>query len=345
MKIKKRKTNSTFALMILYIKKFAKRCLQLVIIGCITLLLFEIAYRYGVIDFYKAEIEALNPSDSIENHTIDYLVFGDSFSTPTDNYVDRLREKYPKKSFLNLSIPGTGIKQVNTFAKKKIKRYSPKHIIYQVYIGNDLLDVRHVSHWKNTSFVRNVYWKMTDHIWSGVYMNQKLKGLRSRKGNVQTFKNDIFSKTLYTKRQSLLFNTDASYLYKTITLQDDFLKRYHIWKKEMRSFLEVIPDDVEVSIVFVPHGAQVDDWYYSHMLELGAQFEDKNKAQENEYKFYSKAATDFKAFDNVSFYNPLAFLKQKDTDKNRLYYSNDPHFNDQGQIALYEFLDTAIFDK
>ena len=328
-----------------YIRKFAKECLQLVIISCITLLIFEVVYRYGVIDFYKAEIEALNSSDSIESTSINYLVFGDSFSTPADNYVDRLRSKYPKKSFLNLSIPGTGIKQVTTFAKKKIKRYNPKHVIYQVYIGNDLLDIHHLSHWGNTSFARNVYWKTTDYIWSGVYINQKLKGLNSNKVNVHSLKKGAFSKIEYTKRQILLFNTDASYLYKTITLQEDFLNRYNSWKEEMRSFIEMIPIDVTISIVFVPHCAQVNDWYYNHMLQLGAQFENKNNVQENDYKFYNKAVTDFKTFDNVFFYNPLAFLKRKDTNLNRLYYNNDPHFNDQGQKALYEFLDKAIFDK
>ena len=315
------------------------------IIGCITFLLFEVAYRYGIIDFYKAEIEALNPSDDIESTTIDYLVFGDSFSTPTGNYVDKLRNKHPEKSFLNLSIPGTGIKQVNTFAKKKIKKYTPKHVIYQVYIGNDLLDVRHVSNWGTISFARNIYWKTTDYMWSGVYINQKLKGLKPNKVNANSLKKETFSKALYTKRQGLLFNTDASYLYKTITLQEDFLYRYHAWEEEMRSFLEVIPHDVQVSIVFVPHGAQVHDWYYHNMLALGAQFDDKDTTQKNEYEFYRKAVADFKTFDNVSFYNPLAFLKQKDTALNRLYYNNDPHFSDQGQIALYEFLDKAIFDK
>ena len=329
----------------LYIKKFARGCVQLVIISCITFLLFEVAYRYGVIDFYKADIEALNPSDSIESTTIDYLVFGDSFSTPTGNYVDRLRNRHTEKTFLNLGIPGTGIKQVNTFAKKKIKRYNPTHIIYQVYIGNDLLDVRHVSNWETISFARNIYWKATDYMWSGVYVNQKLKGLSRSKVNTHSLKKETFSKASYTRRQGLLFNADASYLYKTITLQEDFLHRYNTWKEEMRSFLEVIPPDVQVSIVFVPHGAQVHDRYYHHMLALGAQFEDKETTQKNDYTFYKQAVTDFKTFDNVSFYNPLAFLKEKETTQNRLYYSNDPHFSDQGQIALYEFLDTAIFDK
>lgn len=328
-----------------YLKKFIKVCLQLVIISCSTLLLFEVVYRYGVIDFYKAEIEALNPSDSIESDTIDYLVFGDSFSTPTDNYVDKLRSAYPEKSFLNLSIPGTGIKQVNTFAKKKIKQYKPKHILYQVYIGNDLLDVHHLSNWKRVSFVRNIYWKTTDYIWSGVYINQKLKRFSVDKGGVYTLKKEVFSAGLYTKRQRLLFHADASYLYKTITIQDGFLNRYTSWEEEMRSFLNVIPSDVKVSIVFVPHCAQVNDWYYDNMRTLGAQFEDKRDAQSDDYEFYSKAVADFKTFGNVSFYNPIKYLKQKDTSINRLYYNNDPHFNDLGQKAIYEFLDTAIFDK
>ncbi len=328
-----------------YIKKFAKGFVQLVIISCITFLLFEVAYRYGVIDFYKAEIKVLNPNNSIESTSVDYLVFGDSFSTPTGNYVDRLRSKHTEKSFLNLSIPGTGIKQVNTFAKKKIKRYNPTHIIYQVYIGNDLLDVRHVSNWETISFARNIYWKTTDYMWSGVYINQKLKGLNRSKGNTHALKKETFSKVSYAKRQGLLFHTDANYLYKTITVQEDFLNRYNVWKEELRSFLEVIPSDVKVSIVFIPHEAQVHDRYYHHMLALGAQFDDKENVQKDDYEFYRKAVIDFKMFDNVSFYNPLAFLKQKEATEHRVYYTNDPHFSDQGQIALYEFLDTTIFDK
>ncbi|MEP0262738.1 hypothetical protein [Dokdonia sp.] len=328
-----------------YLKKIIKGCLQLVIISCITLLLFEVVYRYGVIDFYKAEIEALNSKNTIESDSIDYLVFGDSFSTPTNNYVDRLQKKHPEISFLNLGISGTGIKQVNTFARKKIKKYNPKHIIYQVYIGNDLLDVKHLSNWKDLSVTRNVYWGITNYISSGVYINQRLKGFSSNKIDTRALKKEVFSVPLYTKRQRMLFKADSDYLYNTITLQDDFMDRYDSWKKAMTSFLEIVPSDVTVSVVFVPHCAQVNNQYYTNMLELGAQFKNKENTQENNYVFYAKAVKDFQAFTHVSFYNPIKYLKQKDAPLNRLYYNNDPHFNDQGQKAIYEFLDEVIFDK
>lgn len=328
-----------------FIKKFFKGCLQLLMISCITLLLFEAAYRYGIIDFYKAEIEALNPQANIERDTVDYLIFGDSFSTPINNYVDKLRKKYPETSFLNLSISGTGIKQVNTFAKKKIKRYKPKHIIYQVYIGNDLLDVHHLSNWSDLSLARSVYWKTTDYMWSGVYINQKLRVFSANQVNIQKLEKDLFSIPKYTKRQRMLFRADAQYLDKTITLRDDFVHRYDSWKEEIQSFLDVIPSDVKVSIVFIPHCAQIGDSYYNNMISLGAQFDTKNELQNKEYAFYTKASTDFEIFDNVSFYNPIQYLKQKDTLTYRLYYANDPHFNDRGQTALYEFLDQTIFDR
>lgn len=319
--------------------------MQLIIISCITLMLFEVVYRYGVIDFYKAEIEALNSKETIDSDTVDYLVFGDSFSTPTNNYVSLLQNKYPEKSFLNLGISGTGIKQVNTFARKKIKQYNPKHIIYQVYIGNDLLDVKHLSNWSDLSLARNIYWKVTDYISSGVYVNQRLKGFSSHKIDTHTLKKEAFSVPLYTKRQRMLFKADADYLYNTVTLQDDFMSRYDSWKKGMTSFLEEIPSDVKVSIVFIPHCGQINDWYYTNMLELGAQFESKKNTQEDNYGFYARAVEDFNTFENVSFYNPIQYLKQQDTSLNRLYYNNDPHFNDRGQMAFYEFLDVAIFDK
>lgn len=319
--------------------------MQLIIISCITLLLFEVVYRYGVIDFYRGEIEALNPEETIEKDAVDYLVFGDSFSTPRNNYIDLLQNKYPETSFLNLGISGTGIKQVNTFARKKIKQYDPKHIIYQVYTGNDLLDVKHLSNWKDLSVTRNIYWKVTDYISSGVYINQRLKGFSSHKIGTRTLKKETFSVPLYTKRQRMLFKADADYLYNTVTLQDDFKNRYVLWKKGMTSFLEEVPSDVKVSIVFIPHCAQIQEEYYNNMVELGAQFKSKEDLQKNNYEFYSKAVKDFSTFKNVSFYNPIQYLKQEDSSLNRLYYTNDPHFNDLGQRALYEFLDATIFDK
>ncbi len=337
--------SSLYFVAVSYLKKFIKGCIQLAIISGITLLLLEVVYRYGIIDFYKAEIKALNSKNIIESDSVDYLVFGDSFSTPTNNYVDRLQKKHPETSFLNLGISGTGIRQVNTFARKKIKKYNPKHIIYQVYIGNDLLDVKHLSNWKDLSVTRNVYWGITNYISSGVYINQRLKGFSSYKIDTRALKKEAFSEPLYTKRQRMLFNADTHYLDKTITLGDGFLHRYDSWKEEMTSFLEVIPSDVKVSIVFIPHCAQINDWYYNNMLELNAQFKNKNDVQKDNYTFYNKAVIDFKRFENVIFYNPIQYLKQEDTSLNRLYYNNDPHFNDKGQMAIYEFLDATIFDK
>lgn len=329
-----------------YLKKIIKGCVQLFLISCITLLLLEVVYRYGVIDFYKAEIKALNPIECIESGPVDVLVFGDSFSAPEHNYVDKLRDTHKEITFLNLGIPGTGIKQVNTFARKKIKKYTPKHIIYQVYVGNDLLDVKHLSNGENISFPRNFYWKLTDHMWSGIYINQKLKVLKSQKTATRGVdKNALFSTSQYTKRQQMLFDADAHYLDKTITLQDDFLDRYSIWKTQVASFLEVIPKDVTVSIVFIPHCAQVNDRYYKNMQSIGAKFEDKVKAQAIDYTFYAKAVQDFKEFDHVTFYNPISYLRAKETDTDRLYYTNDPHFNENGQHAFYEFLDEVIFEK
>ena len=116
-----------------YVKKFVRGCVQLVIIISCTLLLFEVVYRYGVIDFYKAEIHALNPIESIESDTVDVLVFGDSFSALEHNYVDQLRDTHKELTFLNLGIPGTGIKQVNTFARKKSKNIN-LHILYIKYM-------------------------------------------------------------------------------------------------------------------------------------------------------------------------------------------------------------------
>lgn len=329
-----------------FFKKIYKVILQSIIIGSITLLLFEFIYRYAIIDFYKVETNALNSNKDLVNEEIDFLIFGDSFSAAANNYVSLLREQYLQKSFINKSVPGTGIKQVNTYVKKIITKYKPKIIIYQVYVGNDLLDVKHLSNWKKLSSSRNLYWEISDYFMSLTYLNQKAKGLNRfpKKNNFSNHQSKEFNTGLYNAREKLLLKADAYYLDKTISLKDDFLNRYNLWRKELDVFINKIPKQTKVYIVFIPHCSQVNDYYFNNQLALNAIINDKNTHQKNNYIFFKTAKQDFINYKNVEFINPLSYLKKKDSLNHRLYYANDPHFNNLGHKEFSNYLKTRIFN-
>ncbi len=327
-----------------FLSGFLKRIAKICIIACIVFLFFECAYQFSVIDFYKAELIYLNNTNDLNSDKIDFLVFGDSFSADKNNYINILKKEKTDFSFINASIPGTGIKQVNTFVEKKIKRHNPKNIIYQVYTGNDLLDIKHLSNWKKTSILRNLYWKATDYFESGIYLNQKLKGLKKYDTLKTRALSNFFSIELYNARQKLLFNIDPNYLERTIFLESDFKERYDIWKRELLKFLNSIPKTIPVFIVFVPHCSQVNDFYLNNMEQLGAKFNNRISFQKVTYPFFDSSSKDFKNFENVVFLNSLPFLRKQDSISNRLYYENDPHLNQKGQKELANYLRTKIFN-
>jgi len=317
--------------------------LSFFVIISIAFLLFEWGYQNSIIDFYKSDFKALNTTENLNSKNIDFLVFGDSFSAHQNNYIDLLRNDFPELIFVNLSISGTGIKQVNTFAKKKIEKYQPKNIIYQVYVGNDLLDVRHISKSAKLSFGRTAYWKITDYLKSPIYLNQKLKGF-NRSSVVFEEVTDSFSFEKYNSREKLLFKIDPSYLEKQVFLKSDFNNRYKVWEEELTIFLSFIPEKVNVYIVFVPHCSQIDEFYFNNMIKLGANFENTSLFENENYSFYNSARNDFEKFENSVFLNPLAFFKKLDTVSNRLYYENDPHFSRKGHRELSNYLKIKLFN-
>lgn len=328
-----------------FLAKIKKLLFQIVLIGLISLLLFEVLYRNGVIDFYKSELKALNTEETLSKKTVDFLVFGDSFSATAKeiNYIDKLRNAYPDKSFVNASIPGIGIRQVNTFAGHRIKQYEPKAIIYQIYVGNDLIDVDHLWSTEKFSLTRNLYWEASDYFLGLSYLNHKASVFRSRvNSRSYTMATDEFSVAYYDQRTKRFLNFDRSYLTKILQLKTPFLERYNEWLNQMHVFLKSVPEEVPVYLVWIPHCSQVSEYYQNNLQHLGAVFNATSTIQQTAYPFFTEAKKDLKMYTNVTFLNPLSAFQQHDNSENRLYFANDPHTNDYGNIVLSNFLQSAI---
>ncbi|TAE87420.1 MAG: hypothetical protein EAY81_04105 [Bacteroidetes bacterium] len=312
------------------------------IIALITLLLFELCYRYHIIDFYHAPWAALNQAEN-NSTEVDLLVFGDSFSAKTDGYIDLLRKRFPNKKILNAAVSGIGIKQVNLFAAQRIKQTKPKAILYQVYVGNDLLDVKNLTNWGKLSFTRNLYWAASDVFSSLRYLNQQLVVLRKEKSMIPLSLDKPFSMALYDKRSQMFTQADEAYLFKTVTITDDFLTRYHSWKKEMDQFIATIPSGTTLYISFIPHCAQLNTFYLNNQSAIGNAIADTGAFFQEQYPFIKQAMHDFKNDSTIVFLNPLATLRKADKETYRLYYENDPHFNINGHLEFAGYLATNLF--
>jgi hypothetical protein len=319
-----------------------KKLINLLLVVFITTFLFELAYRFYIIDFYKNSFTALNSEKDLNESNLDYLIFGDSFSAINTGYVSLMRNKFPNKSILNFSVPGIGIEQVNLYAENKIKKYDPETIIYQVYVGNDLTDIQNLTNWSDLSFVRNVYWRASDYFLSFKYLNQNFSVFNSKQPIQHLDSNVKFSKECYNKREQLFLQADNKYLDKTITLKAEFELRYQKWKNETRVFLSNISKDKKVYIVFIPHCSQINEFYYSNMVNIGADFNFKKEIINSSYPFFNKAKYDFKDYENVTFLNPIDYLKSRDNNEYRLYFENDPHFNENGHVVFANYISKII---
>jgi hypothetical protein len=311
----------------------------------LSLLLFEVLYRYSVIDFYKAETAHLNSEADLASTSVDFLVFGDSFSATAKeiNYIEKLRVNNPEATFVNMSVPGIGIRQVNTFASSKIKQYNPKAIIYQIYVGNDLIDVNHLWSWEKFSIIRNLYWEVTDYFLSLSYINHKLSVFSPRINSRSiTMRTDEFRPEYYDQRTIRFLNFDTSYLTNTLLLKEPFTSRYTTWLEEMQTFMETIPEEIPVYLVWIPHCSQVNGYYMNNLKSLGATFEDEVAIQQSAYPFFARAAKDLEAYKNIIQLNPLPIFQVNDTSDRRLYFANDPHINDNGNVVLSDFLQSEL---
>ena len=74
-------------------RNLVKKFLYLLYLVVIVVILMEVAYRFQIIDFYRAELNALNPQRNTAKTTgkKTVLVFGDSFTVQTNSWLNQLR--------------------------------------------------------------------------------------------------------------------------------------------------------------------------------------------------------------------------------------------------------------
>ncbi len=322
------------------LKYLMKICIQLFTMTIITLCLLEACYRYQVIDFYAPELHYLNTEEELDQQEVDILFFGDSFGGADTNYISILKKQFPEKTIINASVVGFGIRETNLIVKSRINRFKPKSIVYQIYEGNDLLDVKKPVQWSHFSFLKNIFWILSDRLKVADFLNFRAKvfsrNSRIKKGNNGT--NDL----LYAPRTTIFLNANPNYIEDITQLNNRYVDVYNEWENYFLEFVNICTEQTsDIKVFSIPHCTQLNIRYQEIYKNLHPDFEpsklDCPSAFTTKIENLSK---------NKFMFIPLcADMRQTENGGIKLYLENDPHLSYSGHKWLSQKLTDRIFTK
>lgn len=302
--------------------------------------LLELAFRRQWIDFYAAELHGLNPGSVLQAppEKRRMLLLGDSFSAQPESFVNTLRDSLPAWDVINAAVPGTGILEASIIAADKIEKFPPDILLYQIYVGNDLWDIRKSYDSPRISTFRNVYWFLSNYSLSLRYLNYKAGQLKHHTGvavETRELKQDIpFSAAQYSRRERMLIQAEPGLIRNSILATGGREKDLKVWFEKMDALLAGLPERTKsVVLLVVPHAAQVNGFYRQNLESLGAATAGTETAQAN-YPFLRQITEHYAGDSRVKICSPLPWFQQNDAPGRRLYYENDPHLNGRGHAVL-----------
>jgi len=297
-----------------------------------------------LVDTYSAELKSFNPEETLAgsrgNKTI--LVMGDSF-TAYGGYIDFLREKLPGYRVINSAVPGTGIVQARIISKRRFSSFRPDIFIYQVYVGNDMLNIEYPLNWGNVPFSVNLYHLLENRFRGLSFINYKLgqvPALRRLVENNTSKKGEFFDPGLYSAREKRYICAEPSYIYESVMPRNKYSNLFHLFKKQINLMVSNrLLKDTHIIILVVPHASQVSQRYYSRFLQLGAKFNAAfSDFSIDEYPFYSQLKDAFSNRQNIRVVNALPYLKDSENKGKIVFCENDEHLNSEGQKIIGQLL-------
>jgi hypothetical protein len=314
-------------------KKIWKRTWQSSLVLFCTLLVLEISYRYQWIDFFKTEFSALNKNTQPSRSNV--LVFGDSFSAHPRSYVTHLRAANGDVNFVNCSMPGSGPYEMELMASRRISDYPPKVIIYQMYVGNDLTDIDPQTNWSNLSFSRNCYWSVKPYFEIFGLFSRRMSGLQTD-FDPKKLKQDeaAFNPSLYSPRTKMMVRAAPNCINESIMISEKMKGAAEDAKESIAYLRSLVPDNVPIFVVVIPHFSQVTKTYNQNYEKLSGH----KTTMKTNYSLIKEIST----VDGVEVLNPMRYFRVMERRGTQMYFNNDPHLNGKGQIVLFNFIEMKI---
>ncbi|HEY5219655.1 MAG TPA: hypothetical protein VIJ16_07590, partial [Gemmatimonadaceae bacterium] len=263
-----------------------------------VLMVFELLYRVQTVDTYGPELRAYNSTEDLAaaNGRPTALLMGDSFTAGADSsYPADLRRQLPGARIVNAAISGTGIMQTEIVARERFARFRPKVFLYQVYVGNDLFDIRYPVNWSRVSALRNLYWLVSNHFRSIAFINYRLGQFRYEishdRDSVQsgTAPNEPFSVGRYDSRVKAYFQAEPGLVQSSVLLQKDRVRDFAVLLDRLRHVLaRCVPGQCAAYVLVIPHCAQVTTTCLQNTRALGATIDDSLAVEGSEYPFVAR---------------------------------------------------------
>ena len=310
-----------------------KRTWQTLLVLFLVLCILEVSYRYQWIDFFRTEFKALNKE--IDSNKQNIIVFGDSFTAYPNGYIEHLREAYANYNFINCALSGSGPYEMELMASGRISEYPPKFVIYQMYVGNDLTDINPPVNWSELSLARNTYWSLKGYFQILGLFSRRLSGIQSdfdpaalRQDTAQ------FDPKLYSPRTKMMIRADKNYIQKCVNLKGEYRDAMEDCKSSIEYLRDILPKETKIYVVIIPHFSQVTEEYRDKYAQLSGH----KTSQKANYPFYRA----IKSIKGVRVLNPLSEFRFFEKKGMQLYFSNDPHLNEEGHRILFEYLDSKL---
>ena len=309
--------------------------LKIGIIGIVTICLIELSYRFQIVDFYRPEWSYLNRSIKENAKESTVLVFGDSFSSAANSWVNSLREMNPEVNYYNASIPGVATETYRLIEKRRLEEVKPKKVIVQLYIGNDLYDIQKPVVWSKFSFSRNLFWSFSNYFRSFNFINYKMGQVsQDVVSNIDPKIDAKFSVAAYSKRTKLYIESTSNYPLDIIKLENETVfKRLLKDLGEMKSRAS----ESEFYVLLIPHCIQVSKEYQDNFIQLGVSIKE-NVLQDSTW---SKKLSE----EGFRVINPTNCFYNLEMSGVKLFYENDPHLNDIGQKELANFVNNYLIES
>lgn len=332
------------------LKQKLSKLLYLIYLLVFVSLIFEGLYRMQIIDFYKNELIGLNPKTLFEkNNKPNVLAFGDSFIGQPQSFVEFLQDSFPNYHFVNNGIPGTGIFEARSIANNRMKEFPPKRLIYQIYVGNDLMNIRKNTNWNKLPFLKNVYYSLANYFKSLEFLNyrfaqfayfRKFKtgvGMKGADENVK--EEDVFEVEKYSPYEKQVLSGDPQLLENSILLKEDRIADFAYLQENIQRLIKAANNDsIPVYLVVIPHCSQVNAYYRQKYEDLGIKMPQDSLYTSTNYPFIQSLRKAFSQQKNILIVDLLPALQAKDSLNRRMYFENDFHFTEAGQRVAADVL-------
>jgi hypothetical protein len=244
----------------------------------------ELVYRLQPVDLWRPELRRDNPELEVDSERPVVLVLGDSFSASPEGLAAALRESAGDRAVvIGSGVSGTTARDAVVMAPGRLRRFQPSVTVYQVYIGNDLLETRHPPTGGRASIPRRVYWQLIDGGWRSLrHLNYRLGQIHDRwvrrradpehaRASVLRDTEGPFDPARYSQRERRLISLRPQFIAEQVNVSAWAARVWPAYERDLRRLLAHVTDSgSEAAIVVIPHCVQVSPVYRERFAKLGA---------------------------------------------------------------------------